>query len=174
MKAIQNIIINCSYLIAAFKFTIIITFLLYCVISQMYESISDIFQIKILATSSQITLIIPISLEITIHCCYECKTSYIKFSIFVKKRLLNVFLNYIRSFLAIYICVGDDFFNLLQFSADLNATTSISVFTWFYYPYCLTQLIEISILTIIITLENFLEFLKFLVIRTFLNMKSQW
>jgi hypothetical protein len=98
------------------------------------KSVCNIFKVEVLATGSEIALIVPIPLQITIHSSDEGVTSNVELSIFIKQWLFNVFLNDIGSFLPIHICILDYVSYLLQLLAYLYAASSIRIFTWLNDP----------------------------------------
>ena len=59
----------------------------------MDETVGNIFQSEFFATGSEVAISIPISLQITIDCTHQSKTTDIKLSVFIEKWLFNVLLN---------------------------------------------------------------------------------
>ena len=58
----------------------------------MDHSICRILQVVFAAASSQISVGVPVSLEIAIHCCRQEVATDVELPILVKQRLLNVLL----------------------------------------------------------------------------------
>ena len=157
-------------LITRFKFSVIITLLLDSIISQVNQPIGDILQVKIFAACSQIALIVPVSLKISIDWGHQSVASNVELSVFVEKRFLDVLLDNVWTLLAVYDLVWDDVFNLGKFSADLDATTSVCVFTWFNYPNLFSKCFNIGELRAL-SIENVNKLSKFFIINTFFNME---
>ena len=101
----------------------------------MNQSVCDIFQVEILATRPQITFSVPITLKVPIYSCHQRVASNVKLSILIEQWAFYVFLNDVRSFLSIDMCVSHYITDLLELSAYLNTATSVSVLTRLYYPY---------------------------------------
>lgn len=100
----------------------------------MNKPISNIFEVEVLAARPQISLIVPVTLQVAVDRSEESVAPDIKLPVLVEKGLLDIFLNDVGSLLAVDVCIRYNLLNLRELLADLNAATSISVFAWFHYP----------------------------------------
>ena len=85
--------IGIGYLIAVLKFAILFTFLLNGVVSQMNVLIIEIFKGELLTRCPQVPIFIPIAFDNPIHSRDQDKATDVEFSLIVKERVLEIFLN---------------------------------------------------------------------------------
>ena len=100
--------------------------------------------IKRIRWSSDISFLIPVSSHNSIKVGDKYKMSYIKFSIIVKKRSINVhlnnkssiyFLSFIFSIFRGMLGLLHDIIELIYLIDDCNTSTLICVLSWLDYPY---------------------------------------
>jgi len=132
--------LNIAEFISRFKFSIIVQSLLDGIICQMHITVRDIFQSELSAAGSQVSVAVPISLEISIYCAHQSEASDVELSIFVEQRFFNIFLYDIGSSVAVHVDVLNQTFDVVQFAADLDSASSVGVFTWFDDPQILAEL----------------------------------
>ncbi len=88
-------------LVPRFKLSIIITLLLHSIIGQVDQPVGDILQAELLAARPEVSLIVPVTLQIPIHCGQQCVAPNIELSLPVEHWLLDVFLYNVRPLLPI-------------------------------------------------------------------------
>lgn len=138
----------------------------------MDQSVSHVLQVEIFAARAQITLIIPVTLQVTVNCCHQSVRADVKLPVLIQKRLFYVLLDNVGSLLSIEVCVRYNFFDLRKFSTHLDATPSIRVFARLDYPNLLAQFLKRSLcFSRIIIFEKFSESEILLVTRPLLNME---
>ena len=74
----------------------------------MYQSVRNILNVEFFAACSQVPFVIPVALKISIDSSYQSVAANVKLPLFVKQRLFNVLLDYIRSLLAIDMSVANN------------------------------------------------------------------
>ena len=132
--------------------------LLYCIVSQVYKFIVQIFHVKLFRSSSNVTILKPVAFLMTINTSKTDIASNIKLSFLIKERH-NVLLYNMSSwspqsvnFFSFYLLL--DLFNTFH---NFNSVSSICILSGFYKP-CISFLRFISILQLL----SFLFFLLFL------------
>lgn len=105
----------------------------------MNQSVLNILDIVFATTCSQISFLVKVALQIAVNCHRQSIAPDVKLSVLVKKGPFTVLLDDVRSFLAIYMCVAYDLFDLTKFSTNCYSTASISVFTGLNNPQLLAH-----------------------------------
>jgi hypothetical protein len=63
----------------------------------MDEPVRDILEGILTATCPQVTISVPVALKVTVYSGHQGKAPNVKFSLFIKKGLFDVLLNYVTS-----------------------------------------------------------------------------
>lgn len=88
----KRVNVNSTYLVAILIFSIIITFLLHCIVSQMNKSVMGIFYVVLSTTCPKISLRIKVTLQVPVYCCRKRVASDVKFAVLVKERFFHILL----------------------------------------------------------------------------------
>jgi len=133
------------------------------VISKMYHRVIDFLKIKFMRTSSNVSFLIPISSENTINTCNHHITSYIKFSTIIKKRIININLDYVCFVITIcmFFFIRNNFFYFRNFFTDPNTSAPVRCFPGFNYPYIWFALFINNIFLLLFI--KFIKILKFFI-----------
>ena len=73
----------------------------------MDVTVWDILKGKLSAACSEVTITVPVALQVSIYGAHQSKTSNVELSVLVEKRLLNVLLYDVRSSVAIDVNILD-------------------------------------------------------------------
>lgn len=128
--------LQCSYLVSILKFAIVIALLLNSIVRQMYELISQVIRIVLLARSPNVPIIVKVALLHTSYGTEQSVASDVKFSSLDQQGSLDVFLDDIRR-VAERIIGPTILYNGFNFSegvANLNARASVRIFTRLHNP----------------------------------------
>jgi hypothetical protein len=143
----------------------------------MHEFVGRILNREFSTTRPQISVLIPISLQISIYCAHQSVCSYVKLSHFVKQRLLYVLLHNKRSLVSVDIRVLHHPLYLVQVLAHLNTEPSVCVLSWLHYPQSLAEFGHFikygSFIWILTFMVELLEFEELRIIESFLDMEGQ-
>lgn len=71
----------------------------------MDEPVRCVLEVELSARGSDVALVVEIGLDVAMLCREEGVSSDVKLPIFVQKRLFNVFLDDVRTFLAINVSI---------------------------------------------------------------------
>ena len=72
-----------SYLISRFKFSVVITFFLNCVVREMDHPVLVILRRVLSGASPQVAILVPVTLEVAINGVCECVASNVKLAILI-------------------------------------------------------------------------------------------
>lgn len=124
--------------IAALELSIVVTFLLYGVISEVNKSVCNVLEIEVLAARAEVALVVPVTLQVSVDGGQQGVAPNIKLPSLVEKGLFNVLLYDVWPFLAVHVRVRHDFLYLRHLAANLNATAPVGVLARLDDPYLLT------------------------------------
>ncbi len=122
------------HFVSSFMFSIIISFLLNCIICQMNKFIAYLLEWILTRACTNVALIIKVPLEMSIDWSQHSIASNVKFSLFIQSRLFQILLDNKCPLMIVLWCVKYWLY-LIKSRADINAMTSISVLTWLHNPY---------------------------------------
>jgi len=71
----------------------------------MHISVGHVFQSELATACSEVSLCVPVALQISADGTHHSETTDVELPVLVKQRLFDVFLYDIRPFVAIHICV---------------------------------------------------------------------
>ena len=71
----------------------------------MHISVGHVFQSELATACSEVSLCVPVALQISADGAHHSETTDVELTVFVKQRLFDVFLYDIGPFVAIHICV---------------------------------------------------------------------
>jgi|NorSeaMetagenome_1021524.scaffolds.fasta_scaffold191283_1 hypothetical protein len=71
----------------------------------MHISVGHVFQGELATACSEVSLCVPVALQISADGTHHGETTDVELPVLVKQRLFDVFLNNIGPFVAIYNCV---------------------------------------------------------------------
>jgi hypothetical protein len=100
----------------------------------MNKSISNILKVEVFATSPKVALIIPITLQVAVDRGQQSVAPDVKLPVLIEEGFLDVLLDDVGPLLSVNIGIRYDVLDLGEFSANLNATASVSVLTGLDYP----------------------------------------
>ncbi len=108
---------------------------LYCIVCQVYKFVVKAFHVELLRSSSNVTILEPITFLMSIYTCKTDITPNVKFSFLIKERH-NILLNNVSSqsslcinFFSLYFL-----FDLLDTFHYLNSITSIGILPRLHQP----------------------------------------
>ena len=162
------------YLVSIFKFSVIGTSGLYCVIGQVNQSILNVFYVVLATGRPQVALSVEIGLKISIHRRGQRKESNVELPELVKHWPFAVLLNYVRTLLAIDHVVADDGLYLGQVSAHGYPAPSVRILAWLHDPEVLAHgrvFDQIGMLAWVVV--RLLKLVELMIQQTFLDVVCQ-
>ena len=100
----------------------------------MDHAVCRVFQVVFTATSPQIPVSVPVALQVSVNSSAEGVATDVKLAIFIQQRLLDVFLNNVTSPMPIDLLCLNQTLDVVEVTADLDATAAIGVLTWLDNP----------------------------------------
>ena len=100
----------------------------------MYIPVVDILGSEFSTTGPQVAFLIPISLQVSVNRAHQGVTTNVELPVFIEQRFFDVLLNNVASFISVNKSVLNYVFDVFKFLTDLNAATSVRVFSWLYDP----------------------------------------
>ena len=123
-----------TYLVTGLKAAVVLALLLHGVISQMNHAVRCVLEVVLSATCTKVSVGVPVSLQVAIHCCGHSIASNIELSALIKKRLLNIFLDDITAPMAVNLLCLNERSYVIKVTTNLNSTATICVLTRFDNP----------------------------------------
>ena len=126
------------------------------------------------ASSSQVTLGVPIALVISIDRYCESKAPDIELSILVQEWLLHILLDNVRPLASIHIGVAYQTFNMIDVSTHLNSTPPVGVLSRLHNPHGRSKFgVLLQSIVIRRIVVHFSELAEFSIVFTLLNVESK-
>ena len=100
----------------------------------MDVTVRDILKSKLSAAGPEISIAVPVSLQVSIDGAHQGEAADVELSILIEERLLDVLLYDIRSSVAIDVHILDQALDVIQLSADLYSASSVGVLAWLDDP----------------------------------------
>ena len=141
----------------------------------MNHAIGSVLDVVLAAAGSQVAVLVPVALEVSVDRGRQRVAADVELATLVQKGPLNVLLNDVATPVAVHLLRLDQTLDVIEVTADLDATTTIGVLTWLDDP----QIVAISR----ILLENFIarrvvvglhELQELSVAFTLLNVVGEW
>lgn len=105
----------------------------------MNELRSEVFDIVLATSSSQIAILIEVPLHVAIHAGDQGVKPDVKLPALVEQRPFTVLLNYVTALLAVNDVVANDLSDLRQVLANCDAAAPVCVLAGFYNPEALAH-----------------------------------
>ena len=106
----------------------------------MNHAISCVLDVVLAAAGSQVAILIPVALEVSVDSGRQSVTADVELATLVEKGPLNVLLNDVATPVAIHLLCLDKTLDMVKVTADLDATSTIGILTRLDDP----QIIAIS------------------------------
>ena len=123
-----------TYLISRFKATVILASLLHGVVREVNHAVCRVFHIVLSAAGAQVSVLIPISLEVAVDSRGQCIAADVELTVLVEQGTLDILLNDKAAPVATDMLSLDQLFYMIQITADLDATPSVSVLAGLHDP----------------------------------------
>ena len=103
--------------------------------------------------SSDISILVPVSFNVSIYRCYHHVMSNIEFASKIKKWPLDISLHNVRSVcpISILFSLFQYFLNIIEIKTHLDAISSVTILAWFDYP----SIVLFNFVLIFIIYSNF-------------------
>lgn len=158
-------------LVSRFEAAIIFALFLYCVIGQMNHAVRCILDVVLSTTGSEISVLIPVGLQVSVDRGRKEETTDVKLSIFIQQRLLNILLYDVTASMAVNLLRLYQRLNVVEVTTDLDATASVGVLTRLDNPERVTILwILLESVVVAWVVKGLSKFVEFTIIFTFFNM----
>ena len=163
-----------TYLVARFKSAIVIALLLHGVVRQMNHAVRRVFQVVLPAASPQISVRVPVRLQVAVDGRAEGVAPDIELPVLVQERLLNVFLNDVAASVAVHLLRLDQALDVLQVATHLDTTASIRVLTRLHNPELVAVLgVLLEHLIVLRVVIRFLELEEFAICFALFDVEGQ-
>lgn len=155
------------HFVAIFELSIVVTVLLYGIIGQMNKLVIQVVDVILLTTSSNVTILIEVTFQMTIDWSQHSITPEVKFSLMYEQRIINVFLNDKSSIFGQWVirCSLYDLLDLIHVGRHIDSIPSISVLSRFDDPYILMHPVlplDFLYLLILLSITIWCLFFRFL------------
>ena len=114
----------------------------------MNHAIGGVLDVVLAAAGSQVAVLIPVALQVSVDCGRQSVAADVELAILVEKGSFDVLLDDVATPMAVHLLRLNQTLDVVEVTADLDATATIGVLTWLDDP----QIIAISW----ILLENFI------------------
>lgn len=95
----------------------------------MNHAVRCILDVVLSTTGSEISVLVPVGLQVSVYCGRKEETTDVELSILIKQRLLNIFLYDVTTSVAVNLLRLYQRLNVIEVTADLDATASVGVLT---------------------------------------------
>lgn len=100
----------------------------------MNHPVCRVFEIVLTAARPQVSVRVPVGLQISIDCRAGRETPDIELPIFVEERLLDVLLDDVAAPMSVNHVSLDETLDMIEVAAHLDTTASICILSWLHNP----------------------------------------
>jgi len=137
----------------------------------MNHAVRCILDVVLSTTGSEISVLIPVGLQVSVDRGRKEETTDVKLSIFIQQRLLNILLYDVTASMAVNLLRLYQRLNVVEVTTDLDATASVGVLTRLDNPERVTILwILLESVVVAWVVKGLSKFVEFTIIFTFFNM----
>ena len=161
-------------LVPIFKFAVVRTPDLNCVVRQVDKAILDIFDVVLTTGRPEVAIGVKVPLQVVVDRCGQSVKPDVELTILVQERALAVFLDYVGALLSVHDVVTYDGLYLREVLAYCYAAATVRIFAWLDDPEVFThggELFKVRVLVWLVV--AFFELLEFSVSQPLLDVVSQ-
>jgi hypothetical protein len=133
-------------LIIILKLAILFSLLLDGIVGEVDELVLEVLQAELLAGCADVALLVPVPLYHSVDCRQQDVAAKVEFTLVVKERVLEIFLDYYCSF--VYASLADESFYLWQRGEDCDAVAAVRVLPRFADPNIVAAFLALSCKTL--------------------------